>query len=109
MIIWSGLGFLVVIFAFGCSLVMNLLISPLFGHGYYQTHAWPLAFALVVAGVLTWFVGNALNRRRGKIYIDKETGREVQLRTNHSLFFIKMHYWGPILLVLAFLSLFFTR
>jgi hypothetical protein len=107
MIIWSGLGFLVFIFAFGCSLGMNLFVRPLFGDGYYQTHAWPLALALVVAGILTWFVGNALHRRPGKVFIDKETGREVLLGQNHSLFFIKMHYWGPILIALGFASLFF--
>ena len=55
MIIWSGLGFLVFVFAFACSLAMNVVINPLFGHGYYQTHAWPLALAIAVAGALTWF------------------------------------------------------
>lgn len=39
MIIWSGLGFLVFVFAFGCSLVMNLLINGLFqDESYYSTH-----------------------------------------------------------------------
>jgi hypothetical protein len=107
MIIWSGLGFLVFIFAFGCSLAMNLLTNPLFGDEYYKTHGWPLALALVVAGALSWVIGNALNRRPAKVFIDKDTGKEVLFRPNHSLFFIKMHYWGPILIVLAFVSLFF--
>ena len=107
MIIWSGLGFLVVVFAFGCSLAVNLVTNPFFGSNYYKTHSWPLALALVVAGALSWLVGNALNRRPAKVYIDKDTGKEVSFRSNHSLFFIKMHYWGPILVALAFASLIF--
>jgi hypothetical protein len=107
MIIWSGLGFLVFVFAFGCSLAMNVFTNALLGNEYYQTHAWPLALAIAVAGALTWLVGNALNRRQGKVMIEKDTGRELLLRPNHSLFFIRMHYWGPILIALAFASLFF--
>ncbi len=107
MIIWSGFGFLVVVFAFACSLTMNVFTNALFGSGYYQTHAWPLALAIAIAGALTWLVGNALNRRQGRVMIEKATGREVLLRRNHSLFFIRMHYWGPILIALAFASLFF--
>jgi len=48
MVIWNGLGFLVLVFAFGCSLAMNLVINSLFGGDYYTTHAWPLALALTV-------------------------------------------------------------
>jgi hypothetical protein len=107
MIIWSGFGILVFVFAFGCSLVMNLLMNPLFGDEYFETHAWPLSLALVVAGALSWIVGNALNGRRSKMLIEKETGREIVLRPNHTLFFVKMQYWGPILIVLALASLFF--
>ncbi len=107
MIIWSGLGFLVFVIAFTCSLAMEVFTRALFDNEYYQTQAWPLALALMVAGALSWLIGNALNRRQSKVMIEKDTGREVLLRPNHSLFFIRMHYWGPILIALAFASLFF--
>src|SRR5262245_24718472 len=107
MIIWSGLGFLVFVIAFTCSLAMALFTKVLFGDGYYTTHSWPLAVALAVAGILTWLLGNKLNRRQGKVMIEKETGREILLRPNHSLYFVRMHYWGPILIALGFASLFF--
>jgi hypothetical protein len=107
MIIWSGLGFLVFVIAFACSLVMAVFTNALFGDGYYTSHSWPLAVAMAIAGALTWLLGKALNRRKGKVMIEKETGREVVLRPNHSLFFVKVHYWGPILIALGFASLFF--
>ncbi|MBA3355504.1 MAG: hypothetical protein H0U18_06095 [Pyrinomonadaceae bacterium] len=77
MIIWNGLGFLVLVFAFGCSLAMNLITNSLFrDESYYTTRGWPLALALAAAGALTWMVGSALHRRQGKVMIEKETGRE---------------------------------
>lgn len=106
MIIWSGFGILVFVFAIGCSLAVNLLVSPLFGDEYYRTHGWPLALALAVAGALSWRVGKALNRRRAKVFIDKDTGAEVVVGPSHTLFFIKMQHWGPILIAMAFASLF---
>jgi hypothetical protein len=108
MIIWSGLGFLVVVFAFGCSLVMNLITNAVFqDESYFTTERWPLSIALVAAGVLSWLVGKYVNNRQARIMIDKATGREVAFLPNHSLFFIKMHYWGPIFVALGFASLFF--
>jgi hypothetical protein len=107
MIIWSGLGFLVFVIAFACSFAMAVFTNALFGDGYYTAHSWPLAVAMAIAGALTWLLGNALNRRKGKVMIEKETGREVVLQTNHSLFFVRVHYWGPILIALGFASLFF--
>lgn len=61
----------------------------------------------MIAGLLTWLVGSRLNRRQAKVMIEKETGREVTILPNHTLFFIKMHYWGPVLIALALASLFF--
>lgn len=107
MIIWNGLGFLVLVFAFGCSLAMNLVTNSLFrDESYYTTRGWPLELALIAAGALTWVVGRALNRRRGKAMIEKETGREVLVLPKHALFFIKMHYWGPMLIALGLAALF---
>ena len=108
MIIWSGLGFLVAVFAFGCSLAMNLATNAIFNdESYYTSHKWPLAIALAVAGILNWSLGQFLNARQSRVFIDKVTGHEVVIEPNHSLFFIKMQGWGPILVVLGIASLFF--
>jgi hypothetical protein len=93
MIIWSGLGLLVFVFAFGCSLGMNLLTNAVFkDESYYITHRWPLCVALLIAGTLSWLLGRHLDSKQGRILVDKATGREVLVKANHSLFFIKVHY-----------------
>ena len=63
MIIWKGWGFLVAVFVFGASLAMELITESMMKDDtFYQREAWPLALAFVVAGVVTWFVGSALNK-----------------------------------------------
>lgn len=50
-------------------------------------------------------LGKYINKPDGKVYIDAETGEKVMFNKKHSLFFIKMEYWGPILGVIAVVTL----
>jgi hypothetical protein len=107
MIIWSGLGFLVAVIAFIAVLLSEYVLEAVFkDQNYYQAHGWPKLLGLWVAGAIVWFLGNYLNRKQGRTLIDKATGEEVQVKPNHALFFIRMEYWGPILLILGLIFLF---
>jgi hypothetical protein len=100
MIIWQGLGFLVAVIIFGCSLIANLISNATVGKGYYDHHKWPFAVSLLVSAAICWSLGDYLRRRSDRIVIDKQTGKEFILnQSRHALFFIPMHWWGPILLV----------
>ncbi len=110
MIIWRGWGFLVAVFVFGASLAMELVTESLTGDDdLYQTQAWPLALALVAAGIATWFVGKYLNAKGARTVIDKATGKELTIGGRHDFFFIPMHYWGPALIGLAVLPFVLRR
>src|ERR1035437_2981734 len=101
-IIWRGLGFLVAVIVFGCSLAANFIFNATRGEGYYDHHKWPFAVSLVFSAAICWFLGNYLRKRSVRMAIDKETGREIVVnQSRHALFFIPMHYWSPILLVIA--------
>ena len=103
MIIWSGHGYLVAVFVFGASLLMELATESAFNDdNFYQREAWPLALALVIAGVLSFLVGLALNSSGERRLVDPTTNEEVVVQAEqHTLFFMKMHWWGPILFVIA--------
>lgn len=106
MIIWSGVGFLVAVVVFGCSFGLNLAFNAWLGDGYYDTHKWPFAISLFLSAVICWLLGSALRKRGTQTVIDKGTGEEVVLnRSKHSLFFIPMHIWAPILAVLGVIML----
>lgn len=102
MLIWSGLGFLVAAVVFGFSLALNLAANAYFGVGYYDEHKWPFAISLFLSAIVCWFVGSALRKRTSRVVIDKETGKELVLsRSNHRFFFVPMHLWAPILVVIG--------
>ena len=110
MIIWTGRGYLVAVIVFLLSLGTEWGVESALGDDtYYQRHAWPLALALFTSGVISWLLGNQFNSEKGRVVIDKETGQEMVIDgPDHTLFFIKMQYWGPILMLIA-ASLFFFR
>jgi hypothetical protein len=102
MIIWKGWGVLVAVFAFGASIAMELITESMTGDDeFYQREAWPLALALVAAGIVTWLVGTRLHARGGRVVMDKATGRELTIGGSHTFFFVPMHYWGVLLIALA--------
>lgn len=110
MIIWSGLGFLVPVIAFGCLVATELLVEAAFrDEQYYQEHGWPKLAAFVVSAVLVGAVGRILRRRRGRVLIDPRTGEEVIVGDRSTFFFIPMGFWAPILVVIGVAFLFVTQ
>jgi hypothetical protein len=101
-IIWRGLGWLVVVMVFGFSLAGNFAFNAIYGEGYYDHHKWPLAISLFVSGAVCWFLGRRLKARSDRIAIDQETGKVIVVnQSRHTLFFIPMHLWGPVLALIA--------
>jgi uncharacterized membrane protein len=101
-VIWSGYGFLVAVIVFGSSLVANLIFNATYGDRYYDNHKWPFAVSLIVSAVICWFLGRYLRTRTDRVVTDKATGQDLVInRSQHSLFFIPVDYWAPILLVIA--------
>lgn len=89
MIVWSGKGFLSVLILI-ISLFLFVKILPQAQGDY----AFVLAF--LIAGAFSWFMGKKWNAEESRTVIDKATGQELVLKSNHSLFWIKMQYWGII-------------
>jgi hypothetical protein len=107
MIIWKGAGFIVAVVAFLMLLLTELSVEALFNDDrYYQRHGWPKLLAFLVAGCFVLLIGKYLNKKESKVLIEKETGKEVVLKSEHSLFFINVEYWGYILFALGVIFLF---
>ena len=71
---------------------------------FYQNNGWPKIVGAAIGGVVIWFLGNYLNRKTNdRELLDPKTGERMVLQTGggHSLFFIPMQFWGPIILVLG--------
>ncbi len=102
MLIWNGKGYLIAVAAFISALGAEYLSESYFAdQNYYQAHGWPLAAALLAAGIISWFLGSYLHAKGSRTVIDKATGQEMTVGGDDALFFVPMRYWGPILAVTA--------
>jgi hypothetical protein len=94
MVIWSGFGFLPVIFL------------VFFGLGFTAGNNGPitdsaLAYTFFTTGLVSGVLGWWLRKRPARTMIDKATGQEIVFRKSHSLFFIPLIYWGPIFIAMG--------
>lgn len=105
MVVWKGFGIITVIIVVVLIAVVGDF-SRLIGINT-DKHDWPMSVAVLLAGIIIWFLGKYLNNRTDHIVmIDAQTGEPYKIGTQHSLFFIRMEYWGPILAAAGLVILF---
>lgn len=88
MIVWSGRGFLPLAFLFAGGVLAQWLAEDLLGVPY---QGWPVSAMLVIAGALSFAFGRAWNH----------AGRPAA----HTLFWIPLQWWGPLLVIAAVANL----
>ena len=92
MIIWKGYGFLVLIIAVAIGATLSLIFSNLG-----STEDLGAGIGAIISAGVIWIVGKKLNSpTKSRTLIDKQTGQEIIVKPDHSLFFIKMQYWAFI-------------
>jgi hypothetical protein len=98
MIVWSGRGGLsiavLIVVLFSC-----ILIFPKDQSDY----GFVIAFS--IAGIFSWVFGNKWNGQNERTVIDEKTGQRYILKNNHTLFWIKMQYWGIIFCLIGIIIL----
>lgn len=98
MIVWSGRGFLFVLVLIIVLMASISLLPKEFGD-------YAFVIAAFTTGIFSWFFGNKWNNKNARVVIDEQTGEKLLLKNNHSLFWIKMEYWGLIFFVLGIVIL----
>jgi hypothetical protein len=94
MVIWSGHGYLVAVIVFLSSLATEFVTERVKSDdNFYQSSAWALPLALVVAAIIVAILARLLPN---------------EPYAKHSLFFVKIQWWPLILLGLA-LAVFLYR
>ena len=97
MIVWSGFGWVVAIIAFACLLLGNMILGDS-----WSGNTWAQSGAMLVAAAITYaFDRFFLSKRADKTLMNKETGEDVILRKNDSLFFVPVRFWPFVLIAIA--------
>lgn len=107
MIIWKGLGFLVAILGFGALLLTEYTVESVTGdENFYQRNSWVILAGMLFAALLTFVLHLLLSLKKPRIVIDRETGQEIEIRGDHSLFFIPVKWWPLVFVILGILFFF---
>ena len=95
MIVWSGLGVLVIVIVAVVGGAVAALVGAVLGTAPAEQLG-GLGFGLggLAAAAVNWLVGRRLNSGAGRVLLDPATGQQVVLRRRHSLFFIPMQWWS---------------
>jgi len=101
MVVWKGWGLLVVGFLFAFVLPTEFVVEHYLGEGQYKALAWPIPLVFLLAAIPTTLLGMKFHNKPARILLDPETGEKVELKSEHSLFWIPMRFWGVILVGLS--------
>lgn len=96
--IWTGWGILVLFYGLAGMLVGGIISSAV-GLGSRQLIA--VGICEVLAAIAVWFTGVRLNRNTERRLVDPKTGQGVIIRRRHTLFWIPMQYWAPVLALIG--------
>lgn len=101
LLIWKGWGVVVI----GIALLWLFIggAAAAVVHADQTGTAAVAALCLVPAGAMTWWVGKRLNRNTTYALVDPKTGAPVVIRREHSLFFLAVEWWGPVLAAIGVL------
>ena len=105
-VIWEGHGYLAALIPI-IIFFLYVVIETVFT-GSEDLSSLGVIFCLAFSSYLLWIIGKRLNRNNRRRLIDPETNEEVILKSNHSIFFIKIEYWG-VILGIASVILFITE
>lgn len=101
MFYYRGLGYLVLALFVVPLIVGGSILNWGLGIDVLKTKSsWPLHSLILLGAILTFIVGWYLNRTPFEQTIYEKTGPVTVLRTRHTFYFIRMEYWGPIILAL---------
>lgn len=97
----SGRGYLVAIVTFLSLLASEFITESVTQDDrYYQTHGWPKTVGFSAAALLTGMIVRWTQSSARRL-LDPETGEEVLVHGNDSLFFIPMRHWTWLLVILG--------
>ena len=106
-VVWTGMGIVVLPVGFAPLLIMELVIDQSFGSGYYSTHGWTILVATLLSGAALWATGTwfeNLRARASRIVRDEKTGQSILPKTRDAFFFIPIKYWAFVPVALGLVT-----
>jgi hypothetical protein len=104
MIFYTGLGYLVIVLFFVPLIVLGWILNKYFGIDVLRASSWvPLHSLMILGAILIMVVGWLGNRKMVEEVIYEKSGPVSLFKPRHTLYWIRMEYWGPIALIIYFM------
>lgn len=101
MILWKGKGILVLLITLAIAIIERLIVNQFIGPEVYQTEKWPIPLAITISASIVTFLGIRLNYDPSNHRFDPENTEPLPNKVVHSLFWIRMEYWGILLFIIS--------
>jgi len=100
MIVWTGKGILIALVVFiSIAAFRAILPHDLLDYGF--------AFGFFIGAIFSFYFGYKWNGSESeRVFIDEKTGEKIRVKNSHTLFWIKMEYWGYLLSIFGIIILF---
>ncbi len=108
LLIWSGLGALIPLAVLISAILVQLTVNSIFGAHFYSSSHWAISLALLLSALASWLIDLRVKSQKGKLVIDKQTGKEILLKKKHTFFFIPVKFW-PYIFIVGALIVFLAR
>lgn len=94
-LVWQGLGAFALAIPFLMVVVAFLAVTAIFGAETASRFGAAVSgAALLASSAILWTMAKRLAARPVRTLVDKETGEEVVLREQHTMFWIPIRYWA---------------
>jgi len=101
MILWKGKGILVLIITLIVAAIERLILNQFFGPTVYESENWPIPLAITISAFIVTLLGIRLNYDPSNHRFDRSNKQPLANPVIHSLFWIRMEYWGILLFILS--------
>jgi hypothetical protein len=109
MLVWRGAGILAAfVAAFGAIAAQIVFISISGDDHFVRNHWWAYFIVGLSAALAVWGFSRYLDRDKGRVVIDKASGKEILLKKKHDIFFIPVRFW-PYIIVGFTVLLYFAQ
>jgi hypothetical protein len=106
LLVYRGKGFMVPLILGGCPFIVRWIFIAINGPIAKRSNGsdaqiLPILLGLVIGGAILFAWGRYLNSRPAVRGIERMTGREVVVKPQHSMYGVKVEYWGIFSLACA--------
>lgn len=101
MLVWQGWGIMVALIPVVFVLLMELFVNSPLGSTIPDANNWGTPLAFILSAIPIYLLGHKLNSKPGRMVVDQETQEMIELKTNHTFFWVSLESWSFVIIAIS--------